>query len=379
LISVKEIGKEYNEEMLKILRDSPMVSDGLTLCLDRSPDMFRVPELFFDKHKAYGFFLDDALVGFAMLLEKEVFVNGFPMIVGYFANLYVKKEARKMGWLYRASQSIFKEIAQRTDLGYSTIVQGNKDSESLIGRRISKFPLMPHSASIGLYLIENILVTFPKRRRKAYGLRRKAKAEEELEVRSAEYDDLEYIVAMLNDEYRYRLFGRVLDIDKLKKLIESRPSFEISDYYIAERGEEIVGVCSAWDVRDIRNIRIMEYHKQFLWVYRIYNFFRPIFRFPKLPKKGDAFKEIVINDFACKNRDPKILKALLIHVYNKARKDGYNMVQVGSYAGDPILKATKPFYKQALYSHIVLGSSKEELITGNKIDTIRPYIDIALT
>jgi hypothetical protein len=371
-IKIKQIGEEYNEEMLRILRESPMVSDGLTLCLDRSPDMFRVPKLFFDANKAYGFFIDERLVGYGMIWEKEAYINGSPKLVGYFANLYIKKEARKMGWLYRASESLFSDIMERTNIGYATIVQGNRDSESLVGRRIEKFPFMPHSASVGLYLIENILVTF-KKRPKTKDRRPK------LITRRASSEDLSTVAELLDMEYRQRLFGRVLNAEKLQKLIEARPGFEIGDYWVAERDGVIVGVCSAWDVKEIRKIRVMEYRKQFLWITRLYKLMRPIFRFPKLPKKGDAFKEIIINDFACKYRDPEILKSMLIHLYNKARKEGYNMVQIGSYAGDPILKAAKPFFKQGLYSVIVLGTAEEELIDAEKIDISRPYIDIALT
>ncbi len=370
-LSVKQIGREYNEEMLNILRNSPMVSDGISLCLDRSPDMFLVPELFFDEFKAFGFFKEEKLAGFGMICEKEVYVNGVPKLVGYFANLYVKKEARKLGWLYKASKPLFGEIMQKTNLGFATTVQGNRATESMIGRRISKFPMMPYSASIGLYLIKNILVTFRKSENIA--------VKRGVEVRTAREDDLGAIAELLNNEYKTRLFGNVLSREKLSELIATRPGFDIGDYYVAEQNGDILGVCSAWDVKGIRKIRVTEYHKQFLWAYRAYSIFRPVFRFPKLPRRGEAFKEIIVNDFACHNRDPEILEILLIHVYNKARKSGYNMIQVGSYAGDPILKATKPFFTQALYSHIVAGASDQSLILDNKIDITRPFIDIALT
>lgn len=162
-LQVQQIGKELNEEMLKILMESPMENEGLSLCLDRSPDIFQVPELFFDDYKAYGFFKDDQLVGYGMICEKELIVQGKPKLVGYFANLYVKKEARKLGWLYKASQPLFQEIMEKTNLGFATTVEGNRATEKMIGRRISKFPLMPFSETIGLYLIQNILVTTRKR------------------------------------------------------------------------------------------------------------------------------------------------------------------------------------------------------------------------
>lgn len=368
---VKEIGKEYNDQMLRILLESPMVASGLSMCLDRSPDMFTVPELFFHSYKAYGFFKDDQLVGFGMIGEKELYVNGFPKTVGYFMNLYVKKEARKLGWLYRAAEPLFGEIAEKTDLGFATTVQGNRATERMIGRRISKFPMMPYSASIGLQVIENILITFPKRP-KTQDLRPK------LDLRRGKTEDLRKIAGLLDGEYRGRLFGPVVDEDKLSRLIDARPGFDISDYWVAFSEGRMVGVCSAWDISSFRKVRVTEYRKKFKWIYLIYKFFRPIMGFPELPAPGEPFREIIVNDFAVENRDPKILECLLRAVYKDAHKRRYNMIQIGSYSGDPILKAVKPFISTSLYSHVVMGSSSPELIKEGRINTTRPYVDIAL-
>ena len=370
-LEVRKIGREYNDEMLTILLDSPMVSSGLSLCLDRSPDMFTVPEHFYNSYQAYGFFKDDRLVGFGMIGEKELYVNGFPKLVGYFMNLYVKKEARKLGWLYRAAKPMFGEITERTDLGFATTVQGNRATETMVGRRVNKFPMMPYSASIGLQVIENILITFPKRP-KTHDLRPK------LDLRRGKTEDLRKIAELLDGEYRGRLFGPVLDEEKLRKLIKTRPGFEVSDYWVAERDGKMVGVCSAWDISSFRRVRVMEYRKQFKWVYWLYSAVRPVAGFPKLPKPGEPFKEIIINDFAVENRDPKILEQLIRAVYRDAHKKRFNMIQIGSYSGDPILKAVKPFFAMSLYNHLIMASPDEELIKEGRINTTRPYVDIAL-
>ncbi|MBT3243816.1 MAG: hypothetical protein HN352_11720 [Bacteroidetes bacterium] len=369
---VKQIGPEYNEEMLAILLESPMESDGLSLCLDRSPDIFIVPRLFFKGYKAYGFFMNDQLVGYGMICQKELYVNGKKTLVGYFANLYVKKEARKLGWLYKAAQPLFEEIGKLTDIGFASTVKGNKATESMIGRRISKFPLMPHSESVGLQVVHNLIITFRKR------LRTKGTGQN-LVIRRGRGVDIAKIAELLDKEYRTRLFGVVMDEQNLRELIDTRPDFGIENYWVAERDGIIVGVCSAWDIRSIRQVRIMAYRKKFKWVYMIYSYLRPLFGFPMLPKPGDPFKEIIVNDFACENRDPTIFEALLRTVYKQARKEGYNMVEVGSYYGDPMLKAVKPFFTQEVYSHTIVGTSSEEYLEENHVDVSCPYIDIALT
>jgi GNAT superfamily N-acetyltransferase len=366
-LSVRQIDELYNQQMLRILLDSPMESDGLTLCLDRSPDMLAVPKLFFDSFKCFGFFMDERLVGYAMICRKEVYVHGKPREIGYLANMYVLPEARKRGWLYKASEPLFKEALQEVGLGYAVTLVGNKKTETMIGRRIQKFPFIPFSKIIGINIVHNILITFDKRNRSSWT------------VSPATLSDIPQIARLLDEEFRGRLFGPVMTERNLLKTIANRPGFSVSDYYVAKKDGRIVGVCSAWDVSAIRNVRVMAYHKQLRLIKVLHGIVAPVMGFPALPEPGEPFREIVINDYGIENRDPRILKALISHIYHEKRKMGYNMVQIGSYEGDPILTATKGFFTQPLRSLIVFGAGDPELIDREGIDCSRAYLDIALT
>ena len=367
MLSFHQIGEEHNGEMLRILLDSPMESEGLSVCLDRSPDMFAIPKLFFDSYKCFGFYMDERLVGYIMVCRKKLYVNGKEREIGYLANLYVRPEARKRGWLYKVSEPLFREVLEEVGLGYATTMKGNKNTEPMIGRRIQKFPFIPFTKSIGINRIDNILITFRKWNRSGYNVRRATVA------------DLPEIARLLDNEYRPRLFGTIMTLENLRKIIETRPGFEISDYYLAETGGRIVGACSAWDISAIRKLRVMAYRGQYRLVKLAYSLVAPLFGFPALPKPGEPFREVVINDFGVENRDPKILEALITQVYHDYRTLGYNMVQIGSTTDDPILSATKRFFKQPLYSHIVFGAGDPDLVEKEGIDISHPYLDIALT
>lgn len=366
-LAVLPIDQEYNQEMLDILLDSPMESDGLTLCLDRTPDIFAIPTLFFNQYRAYGFFIDDHLKGFAMICRKSLYINGKPREIGYLANMYVLPEARKRGWLYKASEPLFREVLEQVGFGFATTVKGNLHTEPMIGRRIEKFPLIPHSRMIRDLVIKNILITFRKRSHATYSTRR------------ATEQDIPAISLLLDEEYKTRLFGPVSDEKELRKTIAARPGFSVSDYYVAEKDDRIVGVCSAWDISMIRNIRVMAYRKKFRWFKIFYSVAAPFFGFPALPKPGEAFREVTLNDYAVEERDPAILEALLRRIYIDCRKKGYNMIQIASFQGDPLLKATRNFLSQPLGSRIIIGSSDPDFVEKEGIDCSRPYIDIALT
>ena len=367
VLSCKAVDESNNREMLDILLDSPMESDGLAVCLDRTPDIFAVPKLFFDTYRSYGFFMDERLVGFVMVCRKIVYVNEKPREIGYLANLYVLKEARKRGWLYKVSEPLFRETLEEVKFGYATTMRGNRNTETMIGRRISKFPFIPFSASVGINRIFNILVLLPKAPVRGYSIRRATGA------------DLPRIAGLLDGEYRSRLFGPVMTPETLLKVIEARPGFSIGDYYLAERDGQVVGVCSAWDIRQIRKLRVMAYRGRYAWVRFFYRLFTPILRLPALPKPGDHFRELVINDYGVEGRNPEILRALVTHIYTEARKKGYNMVQIGSYVGDPLMASVRGFFSQPLDSHVIVGAAEPDFIEKEQIDYSRPYLDIALT
>ena len=367
MLSVREIGQEYNEEMLRILLESPMVTDGLSLCLDRSPDIFTVPRDFFKAFTAYGFFREERLVGYGMICEKELYVNGNLRLVGYFANLYVRQEARKLGWLYKASAPLFGEIVKRTNIGFASTVKGNRATETMIGRKISKFPLMPHSRSAQIYHLQNIIITIRKRLSSNWVVRRATEA------------DGPRIAELLDNEMRNRLFGQPMTLTLLNGLMEKRPGFSFASFYVAEKEGKMVGVCSAWDISALRNTRVMEYRKMYRAVKIGYSIMGPLLGFPPLPKPGGPFREMIVSEFAAEPRIPEILEALLLSVYRDCRQAGYNMIEVASYEGDPMLRATRPFFTQPVYSHIVVGTAEEDLIEREGIDISRPYCDIALT
>jgi hypothetical protein len=366
-LSVREIGVEQNERMLEILLQSPMESDGLSVCLDRSPNMLAVPKQLFDSWKAFGFFMEERLVGYAMVCRKKLYVNGVPREIGYLANMYVLPEGRKLGWLYRASEPLFRQVLQEAGLGYATTMKGNRKTEPMIGRRIGKYPFIPHSRIIGVNCIHNILITFRRRVSKEYRIRR------------ATEDDLPEISGLLDNEYRNRLFGPVMTPLELAKTIIRRPGFDISNYYLAEKEGRIVGTCSAWDVSEFRKLRVMAYRKGYRLAKLVYGIAAPVLGFPALPEPGHAFREMVINDFATEGRSPEILRALITHIYMVCRQEDYNMLMVGSDERDPILEATRGFFWQPLRSLVIFGSGDPDIIEKEGIDCSLPYLDIALT
>jgi hypothetical protein len=360
------LDKSYNTEMLRILRSAPITTDNITLCFDRQPDIFLLPEIKYEQFSYLGFFINDKLSGFVLNGYHKALVNGEPESVFHFTDYYIIPEARGKRFNFMISEYLFKETYHNAKLGYAIIMEGNKEALSLIGRRHPKYPDVPWTRIINKLEVKTIMITWPLKLSALH------------KIRHAEKKDIPVIVSLLNDEHKDRLFGLVYSESTFENYITNRPGMTIDNYYLAEDMHgNVCGVCAAWDCTSFKQNRVLNYGARFLPALIAYKCLSLLFGFSSLPGKGDYFRDINITDYAVKNRDPDIMKALLRAIYAFCRKAGYQSIIWGSTAGDPLLKASKGFFSQSVISNIVLLSRKPELIEDNVIKNHLPYIDVA--
>lgn len=116
--------------------------------------------------------------------------------------------------------------------------------------------------------------------------------------------------------------------------------------------------CMGYD--SLQKNRILKFGLKMKAVRLFYNMTARIFGGSKLPKEGEAFRDITIAEYAVENRDPKILETLLCHIYKHYKKEGYHSIIIGSDVNNPILKATDIFWSKKVRSNVILGSVERE-------------------
>lgn len=360
---VKEIDESYNQEILNIIRRSPITTDQLTLCFDRSPDFFALPKAGFDHSKYAGFIIDRKLKGFVGVSYYTAMVNDEAETIFYYTNLYVLPEARKRGFFFRSSEVLLKAPYNNARIGVSVVMKGNENANRLVGRRSEDYPFVFPTKICGSLSVKNIVITLKKREGSSYS------------IRKATQDDVEGIVFLLKQQYADRTFAPLVTKEEFLKNIERRPNFELNDYFVAVQNGSIVGVCGVLDTNNLKQTRVLEYKGKFKWIRMFYRLLTPLLGLPKLPEKGGAFKDITLIDHASSNNDPKIMEALITRIYNIHRQKNYNTIIFGSYSGDPILDAANNFYSTNVESNILLGCKSEKQL--DSIEVNKPYINIA--
>ncbi len=363
---LRKISREWNWEMLRILGETPVETPGLSIVFDRQPDIFAIPRLFSDRVECVGFFRGAVLAGFAMLMFQSRYVNGEPRTVAYFGNVHVKKEARGRGFSHRAAGVLSKEMRGVCDLGYAVVMTGNRAAGRFIGRDWPGQPDLVHSKAIATLRAKSILVVGRKREGGGY------------RVRSAKLSDVDAVVALLREEFRARLFAPVVERGSFLRNLSARPGCDLSHYYVAERGGEVVGTCAAWDTGALKQNRIVRYGRKLKWLRSAHAAAAALLDLPPLPKEGGTTRDATVTDCAVRGRDPEILEALLSRVHNDCAQKKFDLLIVGSCGHDPLLRATKRFLGQTTVSDIVLFSNDPSLLAEGRIDASLPYIDLAM-
>lgn len=365
-IYLEEIGGEKNQEMLQILEDSPIETRALALSFERRPDVLALPGLFSERVNCVGLLRDGELLGFAMLMYRNLYVNGQPRLVMYFGNAHVRREARGQGFIYRVADFLFRIKDDRSDLGYAVVMSGNRAAERFIGRRRADYPNFPFSRVIGAFCAMNIPIMTRK------------KESREFQVGPATPDDIEAMVSLLQAEFRPRLFAPVIDREIFLRNLGRRPGFSLTDYYVARRGKEIVGTCAAWDIEPLKQTRIVRYGTRMKFLKAVHGLVARLAGFPLMPKAGSPLRAVTLTDCAIRERNPDIFEAMLRKIYNDYRERGYNLLIFGGCSNDPLLGAAKRFFSLQVTSHIVLFATDQSWLEEGRVDTSLPYIDVAM-
>jgi hypothetical protein len=367
-LELREIGREYNEQMLSILRRCPMRGKDIDICFDRHPNIFLTSDLHYDHYQSIGFFQQGHLLGMATVGFEKVYVNQRPEIVYTFTDYYLDPAIRGQKAHYQLASFIDPRAYRNCQLGYAVILQGNKAVEKHIGRRPQQLAHIPFSSLFGEIETSTILLTL-----------RHKESSQRLRLRQANVSDIGAIVTFLREDFRQRFLAPVLTRKQFVLNLQRRPDFNIKNYFLAEYKGELLGVCAAWDTRALKQSRVLRYRGKLKLAKGLLALGAKLWGFAPLPPVGQPFKEINLIEYATKGRDPKIMQALLQRIYEVYRRRQYNSINICTSPNDPLREALQPFYHETLRAHLVLLHPEENRL--NELcaqPTALPYLNIAL-
>jgi len=281
------------------------------------------------------------LVGVGSASKRRVFVNGFPLEIGYLNSLRIAPQARGSTILARGYRHLRKiqDETLRVPFYLTTIMEGNETAfRNITGGRAG----LPTYKELGLY--ETFLIPIPRRRRDSdrAGCR----------VEAASKEDFARLPTVLSRMGVRKQFFPACSAQDLAGGPGQFQGLRPGDFLVAKAGGEMVGTLGLWDQSAFRQVRIVRYGP-FLQILRTASAaLGSIIGGSVFPRPGEQVAVAMAACVTCKGNDPAILNNLLVQAVAELRQRGMHWLAIGLSAEDPLKGAVESFRRITLHSRI---------------------------
>lgn len=309
-----------NDALLELVRLCPMAGP-IEIGADRAPRFFALNELQGDPWFV-AVVLDEAgeVVGCAASAVREVYVNGEPVRAAYLGDLRIAPRSRGKGILPRLGAFLLEQITPSgAELAYTTIIEGNRAAATV-----------PIRAEVARYI--------PVGRIRVAALTSAPRAPRDIAVDTATAADVPEIARLLDATARRHQFGRRWSPEALVRATRRTPGLTTDRFLVVRSRGTIVAALAAWDQRALQQRLVLGYHGA-MAAFRVAADLRAlVLRRRRLPRPGEAFRELHITHIAVADDDPRAFAALLAEAWRRA--DGaYHLMSFGIAEGHPLLAA----------------------------------------
>ncbi len=309
-----------NDALLELVRLCPMAGP-IEIGAERGPRFFALNELQGDPWFV-AVVLDDAgeVVGCAASAVREVYVNGDPVRAAYLGDLRIAPRARGKRILPRLGAFLLEQITPSgAELAYTTIIEGNRAAESV-----------PARSEVARYI--------PVGRIRVAALTSAPRAPRDVAVDTATAADVPEIAGLLDACARRHQFGRSWSREGLGRSIERTPGLGVDRFLVVRSHGHIVAALAAWDQRALQQRLVLGYHGA-MAAFRVVADLRALaLGRRRLPRPGEAFRELHITHIAVADDDPRAFAALLAEAWRRA--DGrFHLMSFGLAEAHPLLAA----------------------------------------
>jgi hypothetical protein len=339
-------------ELRGLLRRIP-VEGSIRVAFEREPDFFAAASLQGPFHQV-GIVRDretGRIVGMGTRSIAEAFVNGEPMPLGYLSDLRLLPEYRN-GSLVARGYRMLREWHHdaRTEMYYTVIFANNHDALDTIAQQRAGLPAYHdcgrlHCPGINLR-------------------RRKADLDLSGEILRGDSSLLPQIIDCLNRNNARKQFApyhRIEDFLTGGRWIGFHPQ----DFYLARNGGRITGVLGKWDLRHVKQSRVVGYRGPLKYL-------RPLLQ---LPKPGEVLPFFYVSFVAIDDDDLETFSALLRRLYNDHVGSEYRYFLIAFHERDKLRNALADYrlthFEARLFCVSFDGASWPEL------DDRCPYIELA--
>ncbi|MBF0595515.1 MAG: hypothetical protein HQL22_11200 [Candidatus Omnitrophica bacterium] len=345
--------REDNQGLLDLAHAVSMSGD-IEIVFERNPNFFYACEIQgFSYQVLVATRSDNTICASGVRVLKSAYINGNPMEIGYLGDLKVSSKARKLRILSNGYQKM-KKLHQdgQAMLHITAIIDDNKDAKAALVWK-NKDQSIPNYYDLGRI---NTYFVFPFLPRFLLNMPKIVRGNREI---------IDNIVSFLNAEGMKKQFFPVYTREYFLNLRQ----FNVSDFYVAYEGDQIVGVVATWDQSSFRQTLLKKYHGSMTWIKRILG--------SLLPQEGERIKHLYVSFVTVKDNSSRILAALLHYVYADIRKVGYKYFVLGLHEQDALNKALRGVSSIVYKSRLYVAEYKSDDEIRRLLDNRVPYVEVA--
>ncbi len=348
----------------RLLADNPVPGD-VTLTYRREPNYFAGSPVMGDtqilvaRHRPTG-----RLAALATRSIRMHFVNGEPEAVGYVGQLRIDHAFRGR-WLVPLGFRYFHGLHQdgRVRGYYTTIIQGNAEAEGVLVAKARRH--FPAYRPIGTLVTLAILLH----------KRRLPRSYDDLVLSSAKQDELDEIVAFLQEEGRRKQFFphyRRSDFEST-----ATRDFHVEDFLVARRSGRLVGLLGLWDQGGFKQTTVTGLSRRMQRLRPFYNAAARLGGAPPMATVGTSLNTVYAAFICVAEDEPAVFATLLDGAFRLAAGRGHAFLTVGLSPADPLYAVAKRFFHIPYVSTIYTVCWRGDEAFHDRLDGRPPYLELA--
>jgi hypothetical protein len=148
----------------------------------------------------------------------------------------------------------------------------------------------------------------------------------------------------------------------------------IDDFFVALRGDRVIGCLARWDQRAFKQVRVRGYEPGLARWRLAINLFAPLLGAPRLPQPGEELRFAYLSHVAIDDDDPRVLRALV-----DAARDvpALDYLVLGLAERHPLLAAFAGMRVRRYVSQLYLVSWEDGHAAIEALDGRPPHVEVA--
>jgi len=356
------LAKPTDDDAIRQLLSEIPLDGTLKIRFQREPSFFKSIDAQGIPNQTVVGTIDGKVMAVASQNLQKVYINGIEKTLGYISNLRFHPNARNgisliKGIRYFEEQSGLFSV----DFHYATLIEKDIKIHKILASNRPRIPKFYDYGKVITYAI-------PLGKTKT-----KAKPDQTFQIKLSDEQLMPEILNFLNREGKQKNLFPMLDGNNYDlSLLGS------SEFFVAYKNNEIVGVCSVSDLSHYKQYILEDYTLGFGLIRVPLNWFLALKKLHPIPSKNKEIKIATLGFIVVKNNQTEVFKSLVDNIYSTYSGTKFRFLTIALHQKDKLNNRLQNFPKIKYTSRLYLVKLKNNKFAPDDLNLEQniPFIDL---